>query len=108
MTPVRRVLATAGPARATGAPGTGLEVVLPRQRVLLAGLVGYGLPLAGLLSGAWLPRVLWPPSGDAGAVLGGMTGLLLAGLALRAAGRHLRQEFTPRLIRSPAPEGVEP
>lgn len=65
-------------------PGEAVVVGLPDGSLLRAVTAAYGVPLLALMLGAALGRLAGGSlSGELAAILGGLTGLLLAGLWLR-------------------------
>jgi sigma-E factor negative regulatory protein RseC len=83
-------------------PGEAVVVGLPEGALLQASGAAYLVPLLALLLGAGLGQVLGQmlggkESGELAAVLGGLTGLLVAGFWLKS--RHAGQAGDPVILR---------
>ncbi|MCP5278278.1 MAG: SoxR reducing system RseC family protein [Thiobacillus sp.] len=76
-------------------PGEAVVVGLPEGALLQASTAAYLVPLASLLAGAAFGQLV--VGGELAAALGGLTGLLLAGLWLK--GRRPRNEIDPVILR---------
>ncbi len=80
------------------ASGEAVVVGLPEGALLRASGAAYVIPLLALLSGAGLGQLLGGAGGgEPAAILGGLTGLLLAGLWLKR--RRPRQAGHPVILR---------
>lgn len=74
-------------------PGEAVVIGLPEGALLHATALGYALPLLALFAGAGLGQWL---SGELAATLGGLSGLLLAGLWLK---RRPQKGSSPVILR---------
>jgi len=82
------------------APGDRVSVRLPARNFLQAIAAGFGLPLAGLLAGAWLAEGMFPAVGEALVASAAMAGLA-TGLAAFRFLVAARLQFSPELRRLP-------
>ncbi|MBE5768395.1 MAG: hypothetical protein E7333_02215 [Clostridiales bacterium] len=80
--------------------GDRVVVEIPTRTVMKASVLAYGLPLVGLFLGMILAGVLFPESGDTGALLGAVIGLTLPllGIVITEKIRASSPQWQPRLI----------
>lgn len=78
-------------------PGARVAVEVPDGATLMAALLGYGVPVVGLLLGAAIGQYL--AASDLGAVVGGSLGLFLAVVGIRGVRRSdAVRSAQPRIV----------
>jgi len=68
------------------ASGDRVRIALRGRRLAALGMVAYATPLFGLFAGAGIAAIVAPTGGDAAAVIGALTGVMLAWVLLRLLG----------------------
>lgn len=85
-------------------PGARVTLTLPESSVAVAAVLGYLLPIVGLLLGAVNATLVF--AGDLAAVIGAVCGLLVGLLGVRLiSGRFSTRYMTPGVCPSPLPTG---
>ena len=81
--------------------GDVVAVGMNEQVVMQAALLAYGVPVVGLIFGAWLGGALWPASADLAGAATGALGFVLAFLVVRyrAHTRLAAPEAQPVILR---------
>lgn len=81
--------------------GDQVVVSLPQSTITMASLIVYVIPAAGLFLGMILGEKLLPEHNSLGAMLGGLIGVSIPGLALYLTERRRKADprWTPQLVR---------